>query len=84
MPRTTIEYLSDSYPERLRYIENPPTRLYVEGNADILNEIGISVIGSRTNTQYGERMCKKFVKKMSNTICSNHLTIYTEWSIPLL
>ena len=39
LPRTTIEYLSDSYPERLRYIENPPTRLYVDGNVDILNEI---------------------------------------------
>ena len=64
LPRITIEYLSDSYPERLRYIENPPTRLYVDGNVDILNEIGISVIGSRTNTQYGERMCKTFVKNL--------------------
>ena len=29
----------------------------------ILNEIGIAVIGSRTNTQYGEKMCKIFVRK---------------------
>lgn len=64
MSRIKIEYLSDSYPERLRYIKNPPTRLYVEGNADILNEVGISVIGSRTNTQYGEKMCKTFVKDL--------------------
>ena len=62
--RTKIEYLSDSYPERLRYIENPPTRLYVDGNVDILNEIGFAVIGSRTNTQYGEKMCKTFVKNL--------------------
>lgn len=60
-----IEYASDLYPERLRYIEKPPTRLYVKGNVDILNEIGISVIGSRTNTLYGEKMCKTFVKKLS-------------------
>lgn len=59
-----IEYASDSYPERLRYINNPPTRLYVKGNVEILNEIGISVIGSRTNTQYGEKMCKTFVKEL--------------------
>lgn len=59
-----LEYLSDTYPEMLRYIENPPSRLYVEGNPEILNEIGISVIGSRTNTQYGEKMCKTFVKKL--------------------
>ena len=64
MGKTKIEYLSDAYPERLRYINNPPTRLYVDGNVDILNEIGIAVIGSRTNTQYGEKMCKTFVKKL--------------------
>ena len=60
-----IEFASNSYPDRLRNIENPPTRLYLEGNADILNEIGISVVGSRTNTQYGEKMCKKFVKSLT-------------------
>ena len=62
--RFIIEYASEAYPERLRYIKNPPSRLYVEGNSDLLNEIGIAVIGSRTNTQYGERMCKKFVKNL--------------------
>ena len=33
-------------------------------NIDILNEIGIAVIGSRTNTLYGEKMCKTFVKDL--------------------
>lgn len=64
MNTTIIEYASNSYPERLRYIENPPTRLYAKGNLEILNEIGIAVIGSRTNTQYGEKMCKTFVKNL--------------------
>lgn len=64
MPSTIIEYLSYDYPERLRYIENPPSRLYVKGNPEVLNEIGIAVIGSRTNSQYGEKMCKSFVKKL--------------------
>ena len=59
-----IEYASSLYPERLRYIEKPPTRLYIEGNLENLNEIGIAVVGSRTNTQYGEKMCKKFVKEL--------------------
>lgn len=62
--RTLIEYSSKLYPDKLRDIKNPPSRLYVEGNPEILNEIGIAVIGSRTNTQYGEKMCKKFVKKL--------------------
>ena len=59
-----IEYASELYPEKLRYIKNPPSRLYVKGNPEILNENGIAVIGSRTNTQYGEKMCKKFVKNL--------------------
>ena len=62
--KAIIEYASNLYPERLRNIKNPPSRLYVEGNIDILNEISIAVIGSRTNTQYGEKMCKKFVKNL--------------------
>ena len=62
--RKIIEFASRAYPERLRNIKNPPSRLYVEGNIEILNEIGIAVIGSRTNTQYGEKMCKKFVKNL--------------------
>jgi len=64
MDSIIIEYASAEYPERLRYIENPPSRLYVRGNVDILNEVGIAVIGSRTNTQYGEKMCKTFVKNL--------------------
>lgn len=62
--RVIIEYASKAYPERLRYISNPPSRLYVEGNYKILEKLGISVIGSRTNTQYGEKMCKTFIKDL--------------------
>ena len=57
-----IEYCSNLYPEKLREIKNPPSRLYVLGNTEILNDIAISVVGSRTNTKYGEKMCKIFVK----------------------
>ena len=64
MKPVIIEYASKSYPERLKNIERPPSRLYVLGNVEILNEIGIAVVGSRTNTQYGEKMCKKFVRAL--------------------
>lgn len=64
MEEVLIEYASKEYPEKLRYIDKPPSRIYALGNINILNEIGIAVIGSRTNTQYGERMCKKFVKDL--------------------
>lgn len=57
-----IEYCSKLYPEKLKEIKNPPSRLYVLGNVEILNENAISVVGSRTNTKYGEKMCKIFTK----------------------
>ena len=65
-----IEYFDKLYPERLRKIKNPPTRLYATGNVDILNELGIAVVGSRTNTQYGEKMCKEFTKNLVEYICN--------------
>lgn len=59
-----IEYYDKLYPESLRKIDKPPSRLYVLGDYKILNQIGIAVIGSRTNTQYGENMCKRFTKNL--------------------
>lgn len=59
-----IEYCDKLYPERLREIEKPPSRLYVLGNVEILNNYGIAVIGSRTNTLYGEKMCKTFTQNL--------------------
>lgn len=59
-----IEYYDKLYPESLRKIDKPPSRLYVLGDYKILNQIGIAVIGSRTNTQYGENMCKRFTRNL--------------------
>lgn len=59
-----IEYCDTLYPKQLREIKNPPSRLYVLGNIDILQEIGIAVVGSRTHSQYGEKMCKTFTKNL--------------------
>lgn len=59
-----IEYCDELYPEKLREIPNPPSRLYALGNIEILNQLGMAVVGSRTNTQYGEKMCKMFTKDL--------------------
>ena len=58
--------MDSKYPEQLREIKNPPSRLYTKGNIQLLKEFGIAVVGSRKNTQYGERMCKSFVKNLVN------------------
>lgn len=54
----------NEYPRVLRKIENPPKKLYVEGDEKILNSNCIAVVGSRKNTKYGEKWCKKFVKEL--------------------
>ena len=46
------------YPFLLKRIANPPKQLYIEGNKEILNSNMIAVVGSRNNTEYGEKWCK--------------------------
>ena len=58
----TIDIQDEKFPQRLRIIKNPPERLYIEGNIDVLNSNSIAVIGSRDCSGYGEKWCKKFVK----------------------
>lgn len=52
------------YPFLLKRITNPPKQLYVEGNKDILNNNIIAVVGSRNNTEYGEKWCKIFCRDL--------------------
>ena len=59
-----IEYFDDLYPDSLRQLKKPPTRLYAKGNIELLSNYGIAVVGSRSNTQYGENMCKMFTKRL--------------------
>lgn len=59
-----IDINEKEYPRALRKIENPPKKLYVGGDERILNSNCIAVVGSRKNTKYGEKWCKKFVKEL--------------------
>ena len=52
------------YPKKLKEIKNPPKQIYVNGDEKILNSNCIAVIGSRKNTEYGEKWCTKFVKEL--------------------
>lgn len=60
-----IDIKSDNYPESLKYIKNPPEKLYYKGNLELLNEPAIAVIGSRKITEYGKRIEKKFIKDLA-------------------
>ena len=65
MQTKLIEYADIIYPEKLRELKNPPSRLYTCGNIKLLNKKGISIVGSRSNTQYGEKMCIEFTKNLT-------------------
>lgn len=59
-----IENDSKFFPEKLAIIPNKPKQLYIEGNIQLLNSIGIAIIGTRHPSDYGKRMCKAFTKEL--------------------
>lgn len=46
------------YPKRLSKIYNPPKKLYVLGNEEILNNFAIGIVGTRNASQYGKEITK--------------------------
>ena len=54
-----------AYPEQLRNIYDPPTKLYVLGNKEILKQKGIAIVGSRKATEYGKKVALEFSKELS-------------------
>lgn len=59
---TVIELENKLYPKILKNIKKAPKKLYINGNLDILNSNCIAIVGSRKNTKYGEKWCKKFAQ----------------------
>lgn len=53
-PRAELERGGEGYPACLEDLEDPPERLYVMGDAGVLGEPSLSVIGARKATPYGE------------------------------
>lgn len=63
--KTKINIEDSRYPKQLKKIKKPPKQLYLKGNIELLNTIGIAIIGSRECTKYGEKMANKFAKELS-------------------
>ncbi|MDC0535462.1 DNA-processing protein DprA [Francisellaceae bacterium] len=61
-----ITYSDSRYPERLKNISNPPLLLYIIGEPNTLSLKQISIVGSRTPSQYGKQNAKEFAKALSN------------------
>ena len=48
-----------SYPPRLKEIYDPPLILHVRGNAEVLTQPGIAMVGTRHPTPYGSGMAER-------------------------
>lgn len=60
-----ITQKDEYYSKRLLQIQNPPEKLYVEGNEKLLNQDAIAIVGTRNCTRYGEKYASKFARELS-------------------
>ena len=60
-----IPYLSDKFSDNLRQIPNPPCVLYVSGQASVMKNKCISIVGSRNATIYGVQMAEEISRELS-------------------
>lgn len=54
-----VTILDEAYPDELRYIEDPPSVLYVRGNLKVYNPIAF--VGARSHSSYGNMAVNKIV-----------------------
>ncbi len=60
-------YLTDeAYPLRLKQCADAPVLLYTLGNADYNSQRIVSVVGTRSPTDYGKEMCRYLVKGLAD------------------
>ncbi|HTV05660.1 MAG TPA: DNA-processing protein DprA [Acidobacteriaceae bacterium] len=55
-----------AYPERLREIFDPPVLLWIRGNASLLAQPSIAVVGTRHPTPYGSGMAEMLSRDLAN------------------
>ena len=61
-----ISLESEEYPIKLRKIDNPPKKIFVIGNKDILNQRGIAIVGSRDCTKEGAKNARLFAANIAS------------------
>lgn len=60
-----VEIDNKIYPDKLKEIRNPPKKLYMRGDYNLLNSISIAIVGSRGCTSYGFREAYEYSKELS-------------------
>jgi DNA processing protein len=60
-----ISFYDSRYPRKLKEITTSPCFLYVKGDLDLNGLRTLSVVGSRTPSNYGKEMVKKIVREIA-------------------
>lgn len=60
-----IDIDNEYFPDTLRDIKNPPSKLYTLGDISLLSDKSIAIIGSRKCTEYGKKQGTKFAYNLS-------------------
>jgi DNA processing protein len=59
-------FLTDAaYPQRLLHCNDAPTLLFYKGTADLNTSKIVSIVGTRTNTEYGKTVTEKLVQELA-------------------
>ncbi len=64
LPYAAWTVLDEEYPSLLRTVHNRPPLLFVEGNADLMELTGVSIVGTRQATDAGLRRATKLAKEL--------------------
>lgn len=64
---STHFYLDTNYPRRLKQCEDAPLLLYSKGTFDPNPARVISVVGTRTATEYGKGLCEELIFKIKDS-----------------
>ena len=66
----TIDIQSREFPDSLRNIPNPPTKLYYAGNIGLLASAGIAIVGTRRCSPYGRWVSYELGRKLAECGCT--------------
>ncbi|MDR1593445.1 MAG: DNA-processing protein DprA [Prevotellaceae bacterium] len=57
-------YTDDDYPRKLNQCEDAPAIIFVKGTTDLNNPKIISIVGTRSASNYGLSLCRKFIAEL--------------------
>lgn len=63
------------FPEKLKKIKNPPFWIFCQGNVDLLNRVGIAIVGSRKVTEDGVFLTQFATYSLTSMGTNNVVTI---------